>query len=587
MPKWMLKQAAVNINDLALSWQINPILTHILAVRGFREKADVDYFLQAHRENLTSPFLFADMTKAVVIIEAAIAAQQKIVIFGDYDADGITSTVIIYKTLKSLNAQCSYYIPMREEEGYGLNNQAIAKLKEQGIDLLIACDNGVSSLEQVAYARSLGMQVIIVDHHDLPRDAEDRQILVEAEAVVNAKREDCPYPFKQYCAAGLSYRLAQALYEHFAADWAAFWPQILPFAVIGTICDLVDLLADNRAIVRQGLSLVNNSDNYGLQALCKVCSLENCDLEAYQIGFRLGPCINASGRLDAAKSAVDLFLADNESDAKEMAEKLYQLNQERKQLTDLGIKNALAEIENQQIGEEKVIVIHCPNIHESIAGIIAGKIKELYYRPSIIISGEKAILRGSCRSIEGYNIYEALSKCKHLFENFGGHPMAAGFSISVDNLDILRKTLNQDCLISDDDLEQLYRIDYYLPAEKADLNLAKQIKLLEPYGKANPQIIFAAKNLQLQKIILLGQNKQVMRLIFKNSSRQIEAISFNGKDKLQELINQNCGQHVWPDLIMGVQPKQAINLDIIYNLTVNQFNRQVNAQLVLVDFRMA
>jgi len=583
----MLRQAAVNVGQLATKWGIDPVLAHVLAVRGFRSKEEVDSFLHASDIALPSPALFADMTLALNLVKQAINSGSRIAIFGDYDADGICSTVILYKTLCALKANVMYYIPQRENEGYGLNNEAIFNLKQQQVEMILACDNGVSALEQVEYANSLNIKVIILDHHDLPQNSSGQQVLVPAAALVNAKRQDCPYPFKLYCAAGLCYRFSQALFEYLNIEWQGLGQKLLPFAALATICDLVELLGENRNLVQLGLTAIAKSTNPGLQALIEAIGLTGQTISAYHVGFRLGPCINACGRLDDAGQAVELFLTEDESHAAKMAAFLMGLNEKRKTLTEEGVILALETIESQGLDENKIIVAHCPDIHESVAGIIAGKLKEHYYKPVIMVTGNKAIVRGSGRSIEAYHMYQALCSCQELFINFGGHPMAAGFSIPKDNIELLRNKLNMECILTEDDMQPVRRVDKFLPLSEASLTLARELQSLEPFGKGNQPVCFADKEVKLLKISLLGNAGQVLRLSLQSPAKKnlIDAVFFEGKEKLQELIMHNYGEQCWQNLLKGNH--NGVKLDILYNLSVNVYQGRENAQVQIIDFRIA
>ncbi|MCL1816235.1 MAG: single-stranded-DNA-specific exonuclease RecJ [Clostridiales bacterium] len=587
MVKWMLRQAAVNVGELAVQWNIHPVLAHVLAVRGFREPQEVFSFLYAADMELPSAAIFADMLKAVDLVSEAIIKKQRIAIFGDYDADGVSSTVILYKTLAALNADVLYYIPQRDNEGYGLNNEAILSLKQQQVEMIIACDNGVSAFEQVEYANSLELTVIILDHHDLPLDATGEQVLVAAAAVVDAKRQDCAYPFKLFCAAGLCYRFSAALFERFNMDWHNLGQELLAFAALATICDLVELLGENRCLAQRGLPAITESTNPGLQALIAALGLSGQKITAYHVGFRLGPCVNASGRLKDAALAVELFLCKDKTQAAEMAHYLTELNETRKTLTEQGAALALEAIESQGFHKDKIIVAHCHNIHESVAGIIAGKLKEHYYKPVIIITGDKEILRGSGRSIEPYHMYQGLCSCGELFINFGGHPMAAGFSIPQTNVGLLREHLNRACTLSQEDMQPIRRIDKILPLSEATLVLARELQAFEPFGKGNHIVYFADRGVKLLKIAILGATGHVLRLSLQSQHMKgsVEAICFEGKEKLQELLKAAFGDNCWPKLVKGNQ--DGVLLDILYTLNVNTYQGRESAQPQLIDFRLA
>ena len=591
MSKWMLKRTTADIADLARQTGLSPVLARILAVRGYKTAADIKSFITP-KLHLGDPLLFADMELALQAINIAIERNNKIAVFGDYDADGIMSTVILYRTFAALGAEVSYYIPSRECEGYGLNVPAIEHLHEQGIQLIVACDNGISAFEEVDYARRLGMEVVILDHHAVFIEEEQgRQVLPSGTAVVDAKRNDCQYPFKDYCAAGLCYRFSEALYAYLDEDWSELGQYLLPFAAIATICDLVDLTGDNRQIVQHGLPEITRSANIGLQSLLAACELQNTAIDAYHVGFILGPCINASGRLETAGIAVELFLTNDLYLAQQNARLLAELNSKRKTLTETGTQLAIDIVEKEQLADKKVIVIYCQQILESVAGIVAGKIKEKYHRPTIVIAGDKDILHGSCRSIEGYNIFEGLKSCQQYLVTFGGHPMAAGLSIEASQITLFAKAINDLCQLTEDDFEEIYRIDCQLPPTCATLSLAKQLMLLAPYGKGNPRPLFACKNLALDKITLLGKEGRVMRLLLRDDAGHMsEAIDFSSKDILQKMLN-DIDDSYWLSLTTSDknhhEAHPSVRLDIIYSLNVNIFNGKESAQLQIVDLRIS
>ncbi|MEG1661170.1 MAG: DHH family phosphoesterase, partial [Clostridiales bacterium] len=385
MAKWMLKQAPIKSSELAQALSIEPIIARILAVRGYHDPESARQFLHAGEQELASVWLFADMEKAVKIAATAINEHMRVAVFGDYDVDGVMSTVILTKTFTSLSGDVVFYIPERESEGYGLNNEAILKLKNRGVDCIFACDNGVTAMEQVEYANSLGMKIVILDHHALLLEEDEQgkthQLFPAAAAIVDAKRDDCSYPFENYCAAGICYRFSQAIYEYLGKNWQSLSRELLPLAAIATVCDIVELVGENRFLVQRGLPQIPQSSNLGIQALLRATGISDKVIGTYQIGFILGPCINASGRLEMAEKAVELFLADNPEVAAQQATYLAELNTCRRTLTEQGTAIALAIIEKLQLTTDKVIVIYSPEIAESVAGIIAGRIKEKFCRP--------------------------------------------------------------------------------------------------------------------------------------------------------------------------------------------------------------
>jgi len=587
--KWMLRQTTAAINDLAQEAKLDPVITHVLAVRGYRSAEDIHAFMEAENMPLADPYLFKDMDKAVALISDSIRQKKQIVILGDYDADGITSTVILYHTLASLGANVSFYIPSRDTEGYGMNNEALDSLHEKGAEVILACDNGISAFEQVEFATSLGMETVILDHHDVNL-VDGIEVLPRAAAIVDPHQSDCPYPFKFYCAAAICYRFSEAIYKALGKDWQNLGEELLPFATIGTICDLVDLAGENRTLVKKGLPAISASENLGLKALISASGIAGRSLDTYHVGFILGPCINASGRLEIADIAVELFLAEEEDKAAALAQHLIELNDSRKQITVDGTLMAIEQIQAKNIYEDRVIVLCTPHIPESIAGIVAGKIKEYFYHPAIVISGDstkKKDLRGSCRSIEGYNIFEALSSCSDLLKVFGGHPMAAGFSILPENVPLLQKRLNEECLLTVEEMEPLIQIDKVLPMDRATYTLAKQIEALGPFGKGNHKPNFAEKNVMICRIGFLGREEQVLKLYCLSGAKSglIEVISFNGKDSLQNMISEKYTNEAWLNLIKGKSAN--IYMDFVYTININKYRDREYPQIHIIDFRIS
>lgn len=584
MAKWMLKQTTADIDAITRQTGVSPVLARILAVRGYRDPGSASAFLDSYKADLPDPLLLPDMERAAKITAHAVGNRLKIVVFGDYDADGVMSTVILCTTLKSLDADISYYIPSREGEGYGLNKPAISQLADEGTNLIITCDNGIASADEIAFAHSLGLQVIVLDHHAIPCDG-TKEIIPDAEAVVDAKRGDCQYPYREYCGAGICYRFSEALFRMIQRDWSYLKEYCLPFVTIATICDIVDLTGDNRQIVKLGLPGIKDCRQIGMRALIHAAGLDNRDISTYHIGFILGPCINAAGRLETAGIAVELFLTDDELHAKQLAERLVSLNIARRTLTDDGVSLAYQLIESREFLNDKVIVLYSEKFSESVAGVIAGKIKERYNRPTIVLAGDGKVVHGSCRSIEAYNIFEGLGSCSDLLIGFGGHPMAAGLTIDRDRISDFRSAINSRCGLTEEDFQKVYRIDCPLLPEAASLDLAKELEKLEPYGKENPAPLFACKNMFLQRVSLMGKDNKIMRLFFADSTgHRYEAMDFSNKDQLQEYIVNGFGLKCWLELLMG-KCSNRISLDFIYTLGINLYNGREEAQIKIVDFR--
>ena len=482
MSKWFIRPCKVDIGNMCRKMGINVPLALALQAKGLNTPKKVkDYF---NTEN----YSFGDITELIgvkrsfEIIEKAINENKKIFIYGDYDVDGVTSTVILYKSLKALGANVFYYIPNRVTDGYGLNVNAIERLIGKGMELLITCDNGIAAIEEIKYAKEKGIDVVIYDHHE-PVIKDDKEILPEADSVTDAKIENCGYDFTVMCAGGLCYRVMKSFYEYLGQKYTLEKEMII-FAGIATVCDVVDLVGENRAIAKRSLELINdNIENTGLRHLVDINSLES--INEFHYGFVLGPCINACGRLEDASIAVELFIEENEAKASELALKLFELNAERKAITLDSTDRIINEVENSNLIEDKILVVYDKELHESIAGIVAGRLKERYNKPAIVLTKSEKGVKGSCRSIDKYNIFEALNKEKEYLGKFGGHKLAAGLSLPEENVEKFRCSINQHCSLNKEDFEQVFYIDGQLPFDFISLDGAEELDIMHPFGISN------------------------------------------------------------------------------------------------------
>ncbi len=554
MTKWILRGCPVGeaaIKRLANEVNLPLPLAQVMAVRGLADTASAKEWLAAAEGPLYQPSLMKDMDRGTDLILEAVSKGEKIAVYGDYDVDGVTSTTILFKTLLALGAEPIFYIPQRETEGYGLNSHAIQEFANQGVKLLLTCDNGIAAREQVAFARELGMTVVLTDHHEVPyeikEDGKMEYIMPEAHAIINPKRPDCPYPFKQLCAGVIAYKIAQYIYARAGLNWEADGEEYLQMAVIATICDIMDLTGENRTLVAMALPTFKQCKNPGLKSLIAATGLTEKEISVYHIGFVLGPCINASGRLDVAETAVDLLLTKDEAKAASLAAKLVELNQARKEMTAKGVEIALADIEEKELGNDKVLVIYDSRLPERW-WYVAGRIKELFHRPVFVLSGEKEPVRGSGRSIPGYNMFEALQQCQHLLAAFGGHPMAAGLSVVSENITLLRQFLNEHCTMTCDEMVPQTMIDLQLPLERLSLDLAKAQERMEPLGKGNVIPLFADRKVRLRQVQLLGATEQVVRLSFqlRQDKGTLQAILFRQRERFEAMLKKpavmNCGR---------------------------------------------
>ena len=476
---------------------------------------EIRSYLYGTLAEIPSPWKMKDMERAVQILQKKITQKKKIRIIGDYDIDGVTATCILLKGLKRLNANVDTYIPDRVKDGYGMHEQLIDKALEDGIDTILTCDNGIAAAAEIEYAKKEGLTVIVTDHHDIPfRDTEDGRIWIipKADAVVNPKQNDCLYPNKNICGAVVAWKLIWALYERLGIDSDEIW-DFLELAAIATVGDVMDLQGENRIIVKEGLKKLSSTSFEGLKALICVNNLEGAEITAYHVGFVVGPCINASGRLDTAARSLELLLADNMEDAMKLADDLYDLNQSRKAMTEQGKEQAIQSIEENNLGKDRVLVVYLPDCHESLAGIIAGRIREAYNKPVFVLTKGVDGVKGSGRSIEAYSMYEELVKCSDLLTQFGGHPMAAGLSMEEKNVELFRRRLNDNCTLTEQDLIPKIMIDVPMPISYLSKKLTEQLKVLEPFGKGNSKPLFAQKNLRAVGIRVLGRNRNVAKML--------------------------------------------------------------------------
>ena len=529
MEKWMIYSKKADFQKIAEEFGIDPVIARLIRNRDVQDMEAIRSYLHGTLKELPSPWKMKDIDKAVEILKKKITQKKRIRIIGDYDIDGVTATCILLKGLSRLGADVDTYIPDRVKDGYGMHEQLIDKALEDRVDTILTCDNGIAAAEEIAYARKEGITVIITDHHDVPfRDTENGRmwIIPEADAVINPKQSDCPYPNKNICGAVVAWKLIWALYEASGIEKNEIW-DFLEFAAIATVGDVMDLQGENRIIVKEGLKKLSNTSYEGLKALIRVNNLEGADITAYHVGFVLGPCINASGRLDTAARALELLCADNLDMAMKLADNLYDLNQSRKAMTEQGKEQAIQAIENSQMNEDRVLVVYLPECHESLAGIIAGRIREAYNKPVFVLTKSSEGVKGSGRSIEAYSMYEELVKCRDLLTQFGGHPMAAGLSMEEKNVEAFRRRLNENCTLTEQELIPKIMIDVPMPISYLTKQLTEQLKILEPFGKGNTKPLFAQKHLRAMGIRILGRNRNVAKMLLMDEhGNKMDAVYF-------------------------------------------------------------
>ena len=583
----MVRNIRFDTDKFAQAMGISNIVAKLLVNRGLYNLDNAKSFLNSSINDLYEPGNMLGMTGAVELMKNSIKSGEKILIVGDYDVDGVISTYVLYRAISNCGGNVSFHIPDRIKEGYGINESIIRKASEGNIDIIITCDNGIAAIEQVKLAKELGIKVIITDHHDVPFvDEDDKRVYVvpEADYVINPKQENCKYEFDKICGAGVAYKFIQCLYREFNISKEELY-DLLQYVAIATVCDVVDLVSENRIIVKEGLKRINNTSNIGLKALFKETGLEGNAITVYSLGFIIGPCVNASGRLEQAEWALKLLLTKDEGLASELAKKLNDLNKERQELTQAGLEEAIRIIEENDMTKDKVLVIYLEDVHESIAGIIAGRIRERYNLPTIILTKAHEVAKGSGRSIEEYNMFEELLKCKELLGNFGGHPMAAGMSIPIENINTFRKKLNEVTTLTNEDIIPKVSIDMGLTLNNINCELIEEISLLEPYGKGNSKPSFGMKKLKVVEAKVLGKNKNVLKLKLSDGRLYIEGIYFGEIEGFENAIKDELGESEYNKVFNGLQ--NNLYLDLICIPEVNEFNGNKKVQLVISNYRIA
>ena len=587
LTKWILKNPRVDFENMSRTLGVSELICRVLVNRKIYEQIDAMAFINPELSKLYNPRLMKDLVKAADIIKDKIASGKKIRIVGDYDVDGVISTYVLMEALTHCGALVDYDIPHRVHDGYGINVSIIEKAYKDGIDTIITCDNGIAAIDQIKHAKQLGMTVIVTDHHEVPfvvcEDGSRCHVIPEADAVVDCKQTDCNYPFKLLCGAGVVFKLAQVLFEEFHIS-KAIEEQLYEMVAIATVCDVVDLVSENRIIVKKGLETLANTKNPGLLALLMETGIHDKELSVYHLGFIIGPCINASGRLECARKGLEMLLCKNIDDAIPLARELAQLNAERKSMTQEGIEEVCAAIENSEIKNDKVFIVYNNNIHESIAGIIAGKIREKYNVPTFVLTDSESGVKGSGRSIDEYNMFEELLACRDLLDKFGGHPMAAGLSLPYENIELLRRAMNEKTTLTEDDLIPKLYIDAQVPIETINLSMAQEISVLEPYGKGNSKPVFADKNVAVRRATVIGANKNVIRLkLSKKTGKDIDAIYFGNILDFDSYIVDKFGEN--EKNLMYEGKNNNVVLDLAFNIDINQYNNIKSVQLILQNFR--
>ena len=571
MERWVLLRKGADFEAISKKFHISPRLASLIRNRDVIGDEAINQYLNGTIAELYDGMQMKGMPQAVEILTEKIRDREKIRVIGDYDCDGINATYILLEGLEKLGAKVDSDIPDRIKDGYGLNQHLIDRAHEDGIDTIITCDNGIAAAKEIEYGKALGMTIIVTDHHEVPykeNEAGRRYILPPADAVVDPRQEGCEYPFKGLCGAAVAYKLVEALCEANGQDVADL-DYLLENVAIATVADVMDLTEENRILVKQGLEMLKRTSNLGLRALIQCIGLEGKKIQAYHIGFILAPCLNASGKLDTAKRALALLRAKTGREADMLAGDLKALNESRRDMTDRVVDEAMAKVEQTDIRGDKVLVIYLPDCHESLAGLVAGRVRENYYRPVFVLTDSEDGVKGSGRSIESYSMYEELTGCGDLLTKFGGHPMAAGLSIDKENVEKFKRRLNDQCTLSEEELTEKVVIDMELPFTAITEHFIEELEYLEPFGKGNTKPVFAARGVFMQHVKIIGKNKNVAKATAIDAAgNRMEAICFHDAQEFAKQCERNNGK-----------------MSITFYPGINEFRGERQIQIVITHYR--
>ena len=574
MEKWFVAMKKADFNGIAEKYQISPIIARLMRNRDVIGDEAIDFYLNGTVEDLYDGLLMKDMDRAVDILKEKIEEGKKIRVIGDYDIDGVNATYILQQGLAGLGADVDTDIPDRIKDGYGLNQMLIDRALEDDVDTIITCDNGIAAMNEIAYGKEQGMTIVVTDHHEVPyleENGEKKYLLPPADAVVDPHRADCEYPFKGLCGAAVAYKLVEVLYRvsgKSEQEVEHLQESLMENVAIATIGDVMDLVGENRVFVKKGLELLKTTKNEGLHALMQCTGVDTANLNTYHIGFVIGPCINAGGRLDTAKRALELLNASNRREAVTLAADLKELNDSRKEMTEEGVEEAVRQIESSSWKDDQVLVVYLPECHESIAGIIAGRIKERYYRPTFVLTKGETGVKGSGRSIEAYDMFAEMSRCRELFTKFGGHKLAAGLSLEEEKVEVFRKRINELADLTEEDLQMKVSIDMRLPFPYINEELIHELKILEPFGKGNGKPLFAESKLRVIQPRIFGKNRNVLKCRLEDQQgNQMEAVYFGEVE----------------DCLRQMEKKQIMSFT--YYPTVNEYMGKRTIQLTIVNYQ--
>lgn len=588
MAKWMMAAKKADFDKIAKEFGVSPVLARIMRNRDLQTEEEIRKFLNGTIADLYEPSLMKGMVQGCSLLAKKIKEQALIRIIGDYDVDGICATYILLRGLRELGAKVDTVIPHRMKDGYGLNDHLIEQAKADGMDTIVTCDNGIAAASQIELAKSYGMTVIVTDHHEVPYeevDGKKEYHIPPADVVIDPKQEDCGYPYKQICGAVVAYKLIQELFsmetEQEQTEKKQILQELLAFAALATICDVMELKDENRILVKEGLHVMEHTTNLGLKALLMVNGLEQKTLSPYHAGFVIGPCLNATGRLDTAGRALELFDASDWKEAVNFATDLKALNESRKQMTEDGVKAAIEQVEASLL-EDDVLVVYLPDCHESLAGIIAGKIRERYHKPTFVLTKGEEGIKGSGRSIEAYSMYDEMNRCKELFSKFGGHKLAAGLTLANDNVEEFRRVLNENSTLEEADFQEIVHIDVPMPLALISREFIKEMELLEPFGVGNPKPLFARKNISLISGNRLGKSGKYRKFqIADEQGKTYTTVYFGDCEEMDRYLAERYGEEKIVRLYQGKLAVGEVIISMVYYPELNVFQGRESVQMMM------
>lgn len=586
MRQWMVAAKKADFQGIAQKFHIDQVVARIIRNREVIGEDNIRMFLSGTLSDLPDPHTMKDADLLVQRLAEKIRQQKKIRIIGDYDVDGVTSSHLFLTALRRVGANVDVVIPHRIQDGYGLSIHLLEQAKTDGVDTILTCDNGIAAIAEIAWAKEQGMTVLVTDHHAIPFEEKDGMRMEKeslADAVVNPHQKECPYPYKELCGAGVAWNVIRILYDNYEVDQSEA-EDLLDFVAMGTVCDVMALTGVNRILVKEGLKRIVHTKNTGLRALMQACNVEPSKVSAYHFGFVLGPCVNATGRLETARHALRLFETRDESEAAQIAEDLVVLNQKRRDMTLQGVKEAEEKWEAEGYESDPVIVMYLPDVHESIAGLIAGRLREKYDRPVFVLTKGEEGVKGSGRSTENYSMYEQMCSCADLFTKFGGHPMAAGLSLPEENVERFRRQINENCKLTVEEVCPDIHIDMAMPVGYATTELVHQFALLEPFGKDNPTPLFADRNLTIRRMWVMGKNRNVLRMsVCSEYGQLVSVIYFGDVEAVQQYFAETFGSREVEKALHGQE--NAILFSMVYTARIDTWQGNENLQLEMKYYR--